>query len=351
VEICEINRRGGSAARQQRKLQQELCRRIEESKVIQEAARQASREIARIFHYLCRAWRPTLAGDNPPPWWDIPAVQLVDSPFEGTPWELPATPRSPLERLIFHREDCSCPNIAKDRLLLASSMPQLFISGRSDYQGVESRRCIADDCRQYANAIYIEVNKEFTRLFAAARIQTTHCSASQDLWRVFHYCNLQCNVGRTRQGRTVGRLLHHESYDALNHDCVRFIQPHSADRASRCALRIIPRIIEHCLFRSKHLGPGGPARPVPGSWGYSIASKDTILKYVYQRDQFPQRGLLNFKIYKFGKGGCNPNAAYCVAGPLPEACICPVQTLRPNTLEEELEPSRDTWFVTPPVVR
>jgi hypothetical protein len=259
---------------------------------------------------------------------------------------LPATPRSPLERQIFHKEGCSCAPPWKDRLLCASSLPQLFISGRSDYQGIgagQVERRTADDCRLYANQILLEVNKEFNRLFAAAQSQTTHCSASQDLWTVFHYCNLQCNSIRTRQGTAVGQLLHHEAYDALNHDCLRFIRPCAVDRSSRCASRIIPRIIEHCLFRSKHLGPEGPARPVPGTWGYSIASNNTILKYAFRRDQSPNTGRLNFKIYKFAEGGCNPNAAYCVAGPLPEACLCPVKlTLRPNelwSLEEEPESS------------
>jgi hypothetical protein len=240
---------------------------------------------------------------------------------------LPSTPRSPAERKIFHIEGCSCPPVWKDKLLLASSTPQLYIPGRSDYQGVEVRRAWAEDRRFYANQILREVNQEFNRLFADAQVQSTHCSVSQELWTVFHYCNLPYNSSRTNHGRSVGELLHHAAYDALNHDCLRFFQPCVVNRGIRCALRIIPRIIEHCVFKSRHLGPRGIARLVPGTWGFSIPNNWTILQYVTQRHQFPRTARLNFRINKFVA------SEYCVAGPLPEVCHCPVQlTLRPFTL-------------------
>jgi hypothetical protein len=185
---------------------------------------------------LCRIWRPTSAGDNHPPWWAVPAVVLQDSPFEGTSWELPSTPRSPRERKIFHEEGCTCPTGA-------SPIPQLCIPGRSDYQGVEEDRSWTEDRRFNSHKIQLEVDKEFNRLFTAAQAQSTHCSVSQELWRVFHYCHLPCNSWRTKKGTTVGRLLHPEAYDAYNHDCLRWLRPCDKKRHYRSAIRIIERII------------------------------------------------------------------------------------------------------------
>jgi hypothetical protein len=270
--------------RQAREEYQEWQRRAEQRRVRQEDEDEERRVRSNLFHHRCLAWRPSLAGDNHPPWWSFPAIELVNSPFRNTPWILSAAPRFPLERQIFHREGCTCP------------------------KGYPSP-CFPDPSRHTANAIYLEVNQEFDRRFAAAQIQTTSCSASQDLWKVLHYCKFterhipRNHVGRTRGGRWVGQLLHQEVYDHLAHDCLRFLHPQTADFARSCALRIIPRIIEHCVFRLGHIGPGGPARPIPGSWGYSSVCHRTILRYVEQKNQFPREQRLNFKIYEFGKGG------------------------------------------------
>jgi hypothetical protein len=263
----------------------------------------------REYERRARIWRPTPAGDNHPPWWDIPAVLLQDSPFEGSSWELPSTPRNLLDRKIFHEEGCSCPT---------GAIP-IPIPGRSYFQGVERDRDECKDRRFNTNTIQVCVDQEFNRLFAQAREADTHCSAAQELWRVFHYCNLPCNAGRTRKGTSLGRLLHHVAYDAFNHDCLRWLRPGQSDRHHLSALRIIPVIIEQCIFKTRQHGPKGIAPPVPGTWGFNLPSLSTVIKYAYLREQSPATALLNYKIHKFVA------VEHGEAEPLAEApCQCPI---------------------------
>jgi hypothetical protein len=133
---------------------------------------------------------------------------------------LPLTPRHPLDRKVFHEEGCYCPT---------GAIP-IPIPGRSDFQGLERDRDKCKDHRFNANKIQVCVDQQFNRLFAQAREADTHCSAAQELWRVFHYCNLPCNTVRTRKGIYVGRLLHRVAYEALNHDCLRWLRSCQSDR-------------------------------------------------------------------------------------------------------------------------
>jgi hypothetical protein len=284
-------------------------REAEERTRIEEERQEGRRHRAAHHRWLCHEWYrlggPNLAGDNHPPWWSPPAVELVHSPFRNSPLILAPFPRYQEEREIFHREGCTCP--------ISFPVP-----------------CFPDPSRRTENDIYEEVNKEFTRRFEAAKLVTTHCRESQALWQVLHYCRYTekgiqnphfPHGSRTRGGRWVGQLLHHEVYAHLAHDTLRFIEPGTKGFFRQCALRIIPRIIEHCVYRSGQIGPGGPARPQPGSWGYPIATNNTVLAYLLHHDN-PGARRLNFKIFKFAKGGSNPSAAYCEASPLPEACVC-----------------------------
>jgi hypothetical protein len=273
--------------RERKERHQEWQRIADERTRKEEERKEERRSRDNHFRWRCRVWiehGPNPAGDNHPPWWSFPAIELVNSPFRNTPWILEASPRFPEERQIFHREDCTCPK----------SFPN---------------PCFPDPKRHTLNAIYEEVNQEFTRLFAAAERQTTFCNASQTLWKVLHYCRYterntpKNHYRRTYGGCWVGQLLHHEVYEHLAHDCQRFIAPGKPGFARSCALRIIPRIIEHCVFRSGRLGPGGPARPIPESWGYPSTCNNTVLRCVAQKYYFPSEHRLNFKIYKFALGG------------------------------------------------
>jgi hypothetical protein len=145
---------------------------------------------ARVREYRERSlrWRPTPDGLDHPPWYDYPEVAIEDSPSPGQAWELPVPPLSQRHRKIFHEEGCSSP---KDSVFIA-------VPGRSDFQAVPEDGRLCPDSRLHANRIQECVDHEFNLLFAFAQGVGSHCKSSQELWRVFHYCNLPCNAERTR---------------------------------------------------------------------------------------------------------------------------------------------------------
>jgi hypothetical protein len=187
-------------------------------------------------------------------------------------------------RNIFHQEGCSClPD------------PVLSSPGLSDYQAVPRDKDWCQDSRRHTIKIRERVSHEFNLLFAFARGVEDHCKASQELWRVHHYCNLPCNAERTRQGTTVGQLLHPVVYDVLNVDCLRWRSPYHYNRHCDSALRIVPVIIKHCIYKTEQYGPKGIAPRVPGTWGFHLATTATVLKYALRRQdplpfEYPLQG-------------------------------------------------------------
>jgi hypothetical protein len=182
-------------------------------------------------------------------------------------------PRNPLQRNSFHAEGCHCPT---DSVLEP-------VPGLEDYLGVYQDRQQVEDSRRWPNRIQEQVDIEFNRLFAEARHNGNHCPWSQQLWRVFHSCNLPVNAARTKNGTTVGRLLQPALYDVLNHDCLRWLYPGQFDRVCKSALRIVPVIIAYCVYRARfHHGEAGKAVPplLGGAWGFSF-QLEPILQYWY----------------------------------------------------------------------
>jgi hypothetical protein len=51
------------------------------------------------------------------------------------------------------------------------------------------------------------INKEFSLLFEEARLCDVPSAAAYNLWRVFNYCNIPCNVVRTKSGKAVSGLI------------------------------------------------------------------------------------------------------------------------------------------------
>jgi hypothetical protein len=175
-------------------------------------------------------------------------------------WDI-SLPLTPLQRNLFHVEGCQCPT------------DSVFepVPGLADYQGKYRDRYQVEDSRYYANRIQEQVGIEFNRLFAEASLVSTHCPRSQQLWRVFHYCNLPVNAARTKNGTAVGGLLQPALYDVLNHDCLRWFYPGHYDRFRQSALRIVPVIIENCIFRASFHHIGRAVSPLlGGAWGFSF---------------------------------------------------------------------------------
>jgi hypothetical protein len=107
---------------------------------------------------------------------------LQNSPISYHPrdgWNILTPPRNPLQRNIFQAEGCQCPT---DSVL--EPVPDLC-----DYQGKYQDRQQVEDSRRWANRIQEQVDIEFNRLFAEASLNGNHFPWSQQLWRVFHYCN------------------------------------------------------------------------------------------------------------------------------------------------------------------
>jgi hypothetical protein len=230
----------------------------------------------REYRERAHRWRPTPDGLNHPPWYDYPEVAIQDSPFQGQAWELPVPPLSQRYRKIFHEEGCSCP-----------SDSVLAVPGLSDFQAVPEDKKLCPDSRLHPIRIQECVDLEFNLLFAFAQGVGDNCKLSQELLRVHHYCNLPCNAERTRQGKSVGRLLYPVVYDVLKLDCLRWLQPGHVDRHCKAALRIVPVIIEQCIYKTKQYGPRGIAPPVPATWGFSLPTTETVIKYAYLRENSP----------------------------------------------------------------
>ncbi len=197
---------------------------------------------------------------------------LQNSPISYHPrdgWSILTPPSNPLQRNIFHAEGCQCPT---DSVLDP-------VPGLSDYQGKYEDREQVEDSRKWANRLQEQVDIEFNRFFEEARLNGNHCPWSQQLWRVFHYCNLPVNAERTKNGTAVGRLLQPAFYDVINHDCLRWLYPGQFDRIHRSALRITPIIIEHFIYRARyHHGEEGKAVPplLGGAWGFSFQLEPII---------------------------------------------------------------------------
>ncbi len=142
---------------------------------------------------------------------------LQNSPVSHHPrdgWNI-STPLLPRQRNIFHAEGCQCP------------VDSVFdpVWGLSDYQAKYEDRVWTTDSRLWANRLQKEVDLQFNQWFEEARLNGNHCPWSQQLWRIFHYCNLPVNAERTRNGTAVGGLLQPAFYDVINHDCLRWLYP------------------------------------------------------------------------------------------------------------------------------
>jgi hypothetical protein len=226
-------------------------------------------------------WRPTPEGLNFPHWWLWPIVINPNFPFPSAPWELTVPPPHESFRTIFHGELCTSPPAHQSEF------------GVSDWPQVD------DSC--YTDLIQICVDNEFDRLFALAEVNNTHCAASQVLWRVLHYCKLPCNTMRNKGGEAISHLLRQEAYHDINIDSLRWIRPSHFDRHLKIALRLVPVIIEQCIFKTKTHGLKGVAPPVPGSWGFAPLKNEKVLNLMLlsRAPGFTYRPLLVFKINPF----------------------------------------------------
>jgi hypothetical protein len=201
--------------------------------------------------------RPTADGTNHSFWYDHPHAFIEHPPFPSFDWHLPVPPERQSYRQIFHQEGCSCPT---DSVLIP-------VPGLSDFQGVYEEAEWVQDSRLHANRIQKCVDKEFNRIFTQAKAAELHCNSAKHFWRVYYYCNLPCNRERTQGGTKVGRLIHPEIYDALNHDFLKWLEPGNYDRPRLISARLIPVIVENCIYRTESLGASGVAPPAVGAWG------------------------------------------------------------------------------------
>jgi hypothetical protein len=181
---------------------------------------------------------------------------IEHSPFPSNSWAIPL-PLVHSHRQIFHKEGCRCPT---DSVLIS-------VPGLSDYDGLSFEAPWTNDSRQYADRIQESMDEEFYRIFARAKAAENYCKFAQDLWRVFHYCNLPLNKERTQVGTKVGRLLHPQVYNAINIDSLRWIEPGNYDRVYHTTKRQVNPIGEHCVYQLGHFGPE-QVPPVLGVWGF-----------------------------------------------------------------------------------
>jgi hypothetical protein len=163
---------------------------------------------------------------------------------------------------------------------------------------------------------------------------------------VLHYCNLPGNAARTKNGTAVERLLQPVLYDVLNHDCLRWLYPGQIDRIRRSALRIVPVIIENCIFRARQHGREGIAVPplLGGAWGFSFQLEPIqhswyIAKLVYnivscrsvedpvEEESSKKKPRLAIKIRPFDEADVNYSwASQVIPEPVPPPeiqCTCP----------------------------
>jgi hypothetical protein len=188
-------------------------------------------------------WVPSPDGLNFSHWWRLFTVINPAIPFPSVAWNLPYPPPHENFRTDLFHDELPLSSIAACQMITTGSLAQYHAS-------------IIQSC----------VDQEFKRLFVQAKAVDTYSAPARDLWRVLHYCNLPCNAVRTEKGEAISRLLRSETYDDISMDSLRWLAKNHFDRHHMSALRLIPVIIENCIFRSEvNHGLQGVAPPVPST--------------------------------------------------------------------------------------